>query len=97
VQGIAHRVLGESLAHEDPDAAETHLRRAHSIFEQIHARNDLAKTLVAQALVEVRRGAPGQARRLLDEAAGIFERLGTIDEPDRVRAALRSLPGGAGG
>jgi transcriptional regulator with AAA-type ATPase domain/tetratricopeptide (TPR) repeat protein len=95
VQGVAHRVLGESFMPDDAGAAAAHLQKARSIFEQIVARNDLAKTLVAQAAVHATRGESDQARLFLNEAARIFEALGTTDEPDRVRAALRMLPGGA--
>ena len=95
VEGIAHRVLGESLTQDDAGAAALHLQKARSIFEQIDARNDLAKTLVAQAAVSAVREDFAEARLLLAEAARIFGALGTIDEPERVRAALRNLPGGA--
>jgi tetratricopeptide (TPR) repeat protein len=95
VQGIAHRVLGESLMPDDVGGAAGHLQDARDIFEQIDARNDLAKTLVTQAAVHAARAESDQARAVLDRAARIFEALGTIDEPDRVRAALRALPGGA--
>jgi tetratricopeptide (TPR) repeat protein len=95
VRGIAHRVLGESLMPDDAGVAAVHLQKARNIFEQIAARNDLAKTLVAQAAVHATQGESDRARLLLDEAATIFAALGTSDEPDRVRAALRLLPGGA--
>ena len=95
LQGVAHRVLGESLALDDLEAAATHLGRARSLLERAGAINDLAKTLVAQAALRSARGEPGDALLLLVEAERVFEALGTVDEPDRVRAALRSLPGGA--
>jgi DNA-binding NtrC family response regulator/tetratricopeptide (TPR) repeat protein len=95
VQGVALRVLGEGLLPEEADAAAHHLQQARAIFEQIEARNDLGKTLVAEAAVHAARGEPGRARRLLEEAGRIFAALGTTDEPDRVRAALGTLPGGA--
>jgi transcriptional regulator with AAA-type ATPase domain/tetratricopeptide (TPR) repeat protein len=91
LEGVAHRVAGESLVPEDPAAAETHLHRARGIFQAIEAVNDFAKTLMALAAVQAARGESSQARPLLDEAALTFAKLGTIDEPDRVRAALRSL------
>jgi DNA-binding NtrC family response regulator/tetratricopeptide (TPR) repeat protein len=95
VQGVALRVLGESLLPEEAGAAAHHLQKARAIFEHIEARNDLGKTLVAEAAVHAVRGEPDRARPLLDEAGRIFTALGTTDEPDRVRAALRALPGGA--
>jgi len=95
--GVAHRVLGESLAADDADAAAAHLERAHHLLDETGARSELAKALVAEAALRAARGDSDDARRLLDEAAGIFEALDTVDEPDRVRAALQALPGGADG
>lgn len=95
LEGVAHRILGESLMADDPDTAADHLQRAGNLLERIGARNELAKTLVSQAILRAARGAPAEARVLLGEARATFEALDTVDEPDRVRAVLQSLPGGA--
>jgi hypothetical protein len=97
LEGVAHRVLGESLTLDDDDAATGHLERAHRVLDETGARSELAKTLVAEAAVKAARGDTADARRLLGEARRIFEALGTIDEPDRLRAALQALEGGADG
>jgi hypothetical protein len=55
----------------------------------------VARTLVGEAMLRTTQGKLDEARRLLGEAAAIFDALGTLDEPERVRAALRSLPGAA--
>jgi transcriptional regulator with AAA-type ATPase domain/tetratricopeptide (TPR) repeat protein len=95
VQGVASRILGESLTPDDTGAAAAHLQTARGIFEQMNARNDLAKTLLAQAAVHASLAEFDRARQLLDEAGRMFEVLGTTDEPDRVRAARQRLRGGA--
>jgi len=97
LEGVAHRVLGESLTADDGDAATVHLERAHRVLDETGARSELAKALVAEAALRAARGDSDDARRLLGEAGRIFEALGTVDEPDRLRAALQALPGGAAG
>jgi hypothetical protein len=95
LQGVAHRVIGESLIGQDAGAALAHLTRARTVLEQAGARNELAKTLVGEAIVRAGIGESDQARGLLGEAGKLLETLGTVDEPDRLRAALRALAGGA--
>jgi transcriptional regulator with AAA-type ATPase domain/tetratricopeptide (TPR) repeat protein len=97
LEGVAHRVIGESLVADDRAGATVHLERAHRVLDETGARSELAKTLVAEAALRAARGDSDDARRLLGEAGRIFETLGTVDEPDRVRAALQALPGGADG
>jgi hypothetical protein len=97
LEGVAHRVLGESLTADDGDAATVHLERAHRVLDETGARSELAKALVAEAGLRAARGDADDAHRLLGEAGRIFEALGTVDEPGRLRAALQALPGGADG
>jgi transcriptional regulator with AAA-type ATPase domain/tetratricopeptide (TPR) repeat protein len=92
LQGIAHRLLGESLMVDDPASAVAHLRSARTILERVGAKNDVAKTVVAQATICSMQRQFGEARRLLRAAADVFETLGTVDESERVRVALESLP-----
>jgi tetratricopeptide (TPR) repeat protein len=91
LEGMAHRLLGESLAPDDAAGAARHLDEALRILEEVGARNEVARTLVAQA--DLRRAAGDRlgARPLLERALAIFESLGTLDEPVRVRAALVAL------
>jgi transcriptional regulator with AAA-type ATPase domain/tetratricopeptide (TPR) repeat protein len=95
LEGVAHRVLGESLMPDDRDAAMLHLRQARRILEDIGARNELAKTLAAEAAGRAALGEAEEAGRLLDGAGRIFEALGTVGESDRLRAALAARRGGA--
>ena len=91
LQGVAERLLGQSLAPDDPAASAAHLTRAVEILEEAGARNDLAKTLVAQAELRIASGDP-TARSLLDRALTIFSELGTLDGPDHARRLLAALP-----
>ena len=91
VEGLAHRLLAECFAQESPIVAAQHVDAAQQIFISTNARNDLAKALITRAGLCQRSGNFGEARKLLEEAAAIFGRLGTLDEPTRVRSALASL------
>jgi hypothetical protein len=88
---MAERLLGQSLVAEDPVAAAGHLETAAEILREVGARNEYAKTLVAQADLRLAAGEPAEARRLLDEASVLFEALGTLDEPRGVQARLAAL------
>ncbi len=91
-EGIAHRLLGEALAPEDRAAAAEHLDTATRILDEVGTRNEYAKALVAQADLSRAAGDLAGARQLLERALAIFQELGTLDEPPRVRAALAALP-----
>jgi tetratricopeptide (TPR) repeat protein len=91
IAGVAERGLGESLVAEDPDAAAEHLEAALQVLEAIGARNEVAKALVAQALLHRALGDTMGARGLLARALALFETLGTLDEPRRVQAILATL------
>ncbi|MGH7320468.1 MAG: hypothetical protein ACRELA_12695, partial [Candidatus Rokuibacteriota bacterium] len=64
---------------------------AAHILEEVGSRNEAAKTLVAQAHLLLTVGNRAGARQLLERALALFEELGTLDEPPRVRAALAVL------
>jgi DNA-binding NtrC family response regulator/tetratricopeptide (TPR) repeat protein len=89
--GVAERLLGESFTTENPALAAPHLEAASRILEEVGARNEVAKVLVAQANLCYAGGNPTGARQLFERALTLFETLGTLDEPHRVRAALLKL------
>jgi len=90
-EAMAERLLGECLLRDDPSASAAHLDVATRLFEQIGARNDLAKTLVNRADLQLASGDRVAARDLLQRALVFFEDLGTLDEPPNVRAVLATL------
>jgi class 3 adenylate cyclase/tetratricopeptide (TPR) repeat protein len=98
-EGIAHRLLGEVLARENPAMAASHLEAGLRILDEVGARNEFAKTLVAQAAVQRAQGDDAGARQRLERALALFEELGTLDWPPRVREALVALaaPGSPNG
>jgi tetratricopeptide (TPR) repeat protein len=90
-EGLAHRLMGECLAVEDPLAADEHAQNALRILERCCARNDFAKTLATRAELRRLAGDFATARELLTQAKEIFVTLGTRAEPARVDAALADL------
>jgi class 3 adenylate cyclase/tetratricopeptide (TPR) repeat protein len=91
LEGIALRMLGESLGAADPTGARGYLESAQRILEDVHAQNDLARTLVARASLARTAAFPEEAGALLEQALAIFDTLGTLDEPVRARAMLDVL------
>jgi tetratricopeptide (TPR) repeat protein len=90
LEGVADQLLGECLTDDDPADAASCLERAAQIFHDIGARNDFAKTLVEQAQLARGSGDHVRKRELLERALDIFQTLGTLDEPARVLALLRT-------
>jgi tetratricopeptide (TPR) repeat protein len=75
----------------DQKGAESHLKKAIRIFEEIKAENELAVAYSGMGRYHKRQGDVGQARQYLTKALEIFERLGTLIEPDKVREELADL------
>jgi tetratricopeptide (TPR) repeat protein len=90
-EGISQRLLGESLIAEDPAAAAENLDAALRVLEQVGARNEIAKTMAARAELQRVLGDIEAARQTFEHALKLFESLGTLDGPVRVRAALSGL------
>jgi tetratricopeptide (TPR) repeat protein len=90
-EAVAHRLMAECLEADEPAAAEEHVESALRVFEDIGARNDLAKALVTKAGLRQAAGDIATAGQLLHRAYGIFQALGTLDELARVEAALAAL------
>jgi class 3 adenylate cyclase/tetratricopeptide (TPR) repeat protein len=91
LQGIAHRLLGECVG--SGTLAAGHLETALLLLERAGARNELGKALRARAEVARRDGEPAVAREGFERARALFDELGTLDEPARVRVALATLDG----
>ena len=86
--GVAHRLLGEVALKTNPDEAPLHFEQAISIFQEIKAENELALASSGMGRFYKQQGNTEQAREYLTKALEIFERLGTLIEPDKVREEL---------
>jgi len=90
--GWSHRLLGEIDLTTNPDDAVQRFEKAISIFHEIKAENDLALAYSGVGRFHKRHGNTEQAREYLKQALEIFEGLGTLIEPDKVRKELAELP-----
>jgi class 3 adenylate cyclase/tetratricopeptide (TPR) repeat protein len=90
--GCAHRLLGEISLRTNPNEAETHLKKAISIFREIKAENQLALAYSGMGRYHKQQGNVENAKEYLTDALEIFERLGTLIEPDKLTNELAELP-----
>jgi tetratricopeptide (TPR) repeat protein len=90
--GYAHFLLGEMSLETDPAQAATLFEKSIAVFQEIKAENALALAYAGFGRYHKQQGNVEQAQEYLTKALEIFERLGTLIEPDRVREELEGLP-----
>jgi tetratricopeptide (TPR) repeat protein len=95
--GSAHRLLGEialttNPAQREEPLAAPHFERSIAILQQIKAENELALAYAGYGRLHQQQGHIAQARDDLTRALEMFERLGTLLEPNKVRQMLAELP-----
>ena len=90
--GFAHRLLGEIALKKKPDQAARHFEKSIAILREIKAENELALAFVGYGRLYRQQNQITEAREYLMKALEIFERLGTLLEPDNVREILAELP-----
>ncbi len=90
--GFTHRLLGEISLKNNPAQAVSHFEKSITIFREIKAENELAMAYAGYGRLHKQKGQIAQAREYLTKALEIFERLGTLIEPDKVRKELADLP-----
>jgi class 3 adenylate cyclase/tetratricopeptide (TPR) repeat protein len=89
--GFAQRLLGEIALKTNPAQAASHFEKSITIFREIKAENELALTYGGYGRLHKQKGQIAKAREYLTKALEIFERLGTLIEPDKVRKELADL------
>jgi len=90
--GFARRLLGEMDLKTNPAQAETHFGRSIAVLQEIKAENELALAYKSYGCLHKQQNEIVQAKEYLMKALKIFERLGTLLEPDKVREILAELP-----
>ena len=90
--GWAHRLLGEVALETNFSKALPHFEKCIAIFKGIKAENELALSYAGLGRLSKKQGDTVQAREHLSKALEIFERLGTLIEPDKVKKELADLP-----
>jgi tetratricopeptide (TPR) repeat protein len=92
--GYAHCILGEvALKNNHPAQARLHFEKSITIALETKSKNDLALAYAGYGRFHKQKGKITEARDYLNRALEIFERLGTLIEPDKVRKELAELPG----
>jgi tetratricopeptide (TPR) repeat protein len=90
--GWAKSLLGEINVRTRPAEAESLFQEAINIFSEIEAENPLALAYSGMGRFHKQKTNTEEAREYLTKALEIFERLGTLIEPDKVREELAELP-----
>ncbi len=90
--GFAHRLMGEISLKNNPAQAAPHFEKSIAIFQEIKAENELALAYAGYGRLLMEQGESALAREYLAKALEIFERLGTLIAPDKVREILAELP-----
>ncbi len=89
--GWAHRLLGEIALKTDSCQAMFHFEKALEVFRKINAENELALAYSGYGRLYKQQGNIGKAKEYLNKALDIFERLGTLSEPEKVKKELAEL------
>jgi tetratricopeptide (TPR) repeat protein len=90
--GFAQRLLGEISLKTDPGRAAAHFEKSIATLREIKAENELALAYAGYGRFHRQQSQITRAREYLTKALEIFERLGTLLEPDKVRELLAGLP-----
>jgi class 3 adenylate cyclase/tetratricopeptide (TPR) repeat protein len=90
--GFAHRLLGEIALKKKPDQAARYFEKSIAIFQEIKAENELALAYAGYGRLHEQKCHIEKARGYLSKALDIFERLGTPNEPEKIREILAELP-----
>lgn len=84
--------MGEVAIEADPDQAAKHFDKSIAVLKEIKAENELATAYAGYGRYHKQQGNIAEARGYLTNALEIFERLGTLIQPDKVREELTGLP-----
>jgi tetratricopeptide (TPR) repeat protein len=90
--GFARRLLGEIALKTNPTQAAPHFEISIAIFREIKAENELALAYASYGRFYKKQGDMAQAREYLTRSLEVFERLGTLIEPEKISKILAELP-----
>jgi predicted ATPase len=89
--GVAHYHLGQVALETNPADATLHFEEAISMFRELKAEPSLAHSYRGYGRLHKLQGRNAEARECLTQALEIFERLGCLIHPDKVRKELGEL------
>jgi tetratricopeptide (TPR) repeat protein len=88
----AFRLLGEVALKTDIAQAVEYFEKSIGIAQEVKAENELALTYADYGRYYKQKGDIVQTHEYLIKALKIFERLGTLIEPEKIRKELSELP-----
>ena len=89
--GFAQRLLSEIALKTNPTQAVPRFEKSIAMLREIKAENELALAYAGYGRLHKEQGQIAQAREYLTKALEIFERLGTLREPEKTREELAAL------
>jgi tetratricopeptide (TPR) repeat protein len=89
--GLAHHLLGEVALELNLAEAGTHFKKCAEICQEVKTENGLALAYSGMGRYHKQQGNTEEAREYLTKALQIFERLGTLIEPDNAKKELSEL------
>ena len=92
--GRVQRLLGEVALKTNPAQAAHHFEKSIAVLKEIKAENELAMAYSGYGRFYKQQSNITEAREYLTNALEIFERLGTLIQPDKVKEELAWLPEG---
>jgi hypothetical protein len=90
--GYAHLLLGRTSSITNPAEVASHFDKSIAIFREIKAESFLPIAYAGYGRLHKLQCNIAQAREYLTDALEIFERLGTLLEPEKVKKELEDLP-----
>jgi tetratricopeptide (TPR) repeat protein len=91
-RGLAHRFLGEIALKNDLSQAAPHFDKSINVLREIKAENELALTFSGYGRLHKQKGQIAKAQKYLTKALEIFERLGTLIEPEKLKKIMAKMP-----
>jgi tetratricopeptide (TPR) repeat protein/class 3 adenylate cyclase len=88
ILGPALRLLGEAMLEPEPETARQYFEESIAMLQKVRAENDYAHALAGYGRYYLHTGDTAKGREHLKAALAIFERLGTLGEPHKIRQEL---------
>jgi tetratricopeptide (TPR) repeat protein len=89
--GWGYRLLGEIALKTNTEQAKFHFEKSIEVLQKIKADNELALAYAGFGRFYKQQDQKKEARKYLTRALDIFERLGTLNEPEKVKEELSEM------
>jgi len=90
-KGMAIRVLGELDGRTNFNKGKKNIEESIKILKKVGANNELAKGYFSLGKLYMAKGERVKAKKYVTQALKLFEKLGTLHEPEKAREVLKDL------